>query len=97
MIYFFTNIGLDDPSGQRCCLGNFSNSLYFVLKVLAEEGFIKGFLVKKDKDSLETKKLHVLLKYKHDKSIIDNIVRQPKNIVFLLAGIRRQAFSNQKL
>ena len=49
------------------------------------KGSLKGFLVKKDKDSLETKKLHVLLKYKHDKSIIDNIVRQPKNIVFFRA------------
>ena len=72
-------------SGQNFVVFDFSNSLYFVLKVLAEEGFIKGFLVKKDKDSLETKKLHVLLKYKHDKSIIDNIVRQPKNIVFFRA------------
>jgi len=69
-------------SGQNFVVFDFSNSLYFVLKVLAEEGFIKGFLVRKDKDSLETKKLHVLLKYKHDKSIINNIVRQPKNIVF---------------
>ena len=38
-------------SGQNFVVFDFSNSLYFVLKVLAEEGFIKGFLVKKDKSN----------------------------------------------
>jgi small subunit ribosomal protein S8 len=66
-------------SGQNCVLFEYSNYLYFILTILVEKGFLKGFLIKKK--NLK-KEFCVLLRYKNDKSVIKKICIKHKGLSY---------------
>jgi small subunit ribosomal protein S8 len=62
--------------GHNILVYKYSKYIFFILSILYEENFIKGFLIK---NSGPKKKFYILLKYKNDKQAISTIFISDKN------------------
>jgi len=69
-------------AGYNYVVFSYSNYLYFILNILVEEGFVKGFLIQQKR--LKKKEFCILLKYKNDRPVIKTILIKSKgsNICF---------------
>nr|QIC54983.1 ribosomal protein S8 [Cryptophyta sp. CCMP2293] len=67
-------------AGQNCVFFCYSNYLYFILNILVEEGFLKGFLIIQNKTF--KKEFCILLKYKNDRPVIKKMCVKLKDLSY---------------